>query len=189
MTEDSAALAISTKDQPGPYDALEKARPKEPWFVLLGRDIAGPATLTEWARVRRNAALKRYGDSDKATDKELLAAELRQCQNAEELALAFSDYRTNAEAPEGERSSYQEVIKSAEEIAAADRLKRQAAAGRHLREAAYHFAEAETLLSGLGRLGSDEAESIAETRALINGLAEEHEPKRPRSASELEGEA
>lgn len=47
---------IPTIENPGPFDALAKARPGEPFFQLLGRDHAAPGAITEWCRARLIAA-------------------------------------------------------------------------------------------------------------------------------------
>jgi len=49
----------STKEAPGPYDALERAEPGELIFTLLARDFASSGSITEWARIRRNHFLRR----------------------------------------------------------------------------------------------------------------------------------
>lgn len=171
----------STVTTPGAYDALEKALPGEPLFPLLGHDPDAPATVTEWCRLRRNRALRLYGESSSLTDKELLAAELRQCANAEDIALQMGDWRLGQTAEVALRSSYNDVIKTAEEIAEADRRQRRATAVQHLREAAYHASEARDLFVGLELIGEATQHDLMLMLARINGLAEEYSPKRPGS--------
>lgn len=167
-------------DQLGPYDALAKAEPGEPWFIILARDSAGPATITEWCRLRRNRAFQKWGESHRPTDKELLAAELKQCAEAEALAMRFSEWKSGHDQDKpGERAAYNEVIKSAEEQAEAARLSARAGAVRDLREAAYHLSEALEALDGLGVLPERTKADGVLYLARINGLAEEHSPKRP----------
>lgn len=43
---------MPTKQHPGVFDCYAAALPDEPIFVILGRDIAGPATLGYWAQQR-----------------------------------------------------------------------------------------------------------------------------------------
>lgn len=176
-----------TIDILGAYDALEKAKLGEPIFVLLGRDRAGPATITEWCRLRRNRAMKLYGGSDKATDKELLAAELKQCAEAEAKALKFGEWRADLDGlatQEGERSAYQDVAKSAEEQAEAAHLKSRAMAVRDAREADYHVCELRDRLDDLGLLPEATRRDLDMMMARLKGLAEEHEAKRPSHAAE-----
>lgn len=176
----------NTIDAPGPYDALEKAKPGEPMFTLLGHDPCAPATITEWCRLRRNLALKQYGEGAAATDKELLAAELRQCANAEEVALEFEEWRNMKEAPSaaGGRATYNAVIKSAEELAEADRRTRREAACQHLREAAYHLGEAKAGLEQLELIGPNTERAMMEMQARVNGIADEYQAKRNEYAAE-----
>lgn len=170
---------MSTIEEPGAYDALEKALPGETMFPILARDPCGPATITEWARLRRNAAFKKYGTNPTGADAALLAAELRQAANAEEVAQKMADWRKNETDQDGVRSSYHEVIKSAEEIAEAERLTSLARAVRNLRECAYHLSEARDDLQSMDLLRTATFDDIMMMLARINGLAEEYVPKRP----------
>lgn len=51
---------MATKNNPGKFDCYANAMPDEPLFVLLGRDIAAPATIRFWCseriRLGRNVA-------------------------------------------------------------------------------------------------------------------------------------
>lgn len=42
---------MSTLNNPGPRDCLAKAEPDEPYFVLLGRDRASPASIRIWSHL------------------------------------------------------------------------------------------------------------------------------------------
>jgi len=135
---------IPTIDNPGPFDAMAKARPGEPIFQLLGRDIAAPPAITEWCRVRRNHAIKTM------TGEELIE-ELRQCADAEGIALAMGAYRAEESDEGGEparRVAHSGV--SGQSAEQRDRAQSIAATVEHLREAAYHVNEAGDLLSKLG---------------------------------------
>lgn len=172
--------AVGSIDKVGPYDALEKAKPGEPMFPLLGRDPAAPPAITEWARVRRNRAMKNYGESSNAANKELLAAELRQCANAEDIALQMGEWRTQHQIADGPaRASYNDVIKSAEEQAEADRRQRRITACQHLREAAYHLCEGKDGLVGLELVGQVTQSDLQSMLARINGIADKYEARRP----------
>jgi hypothetical protein len=174
----------STIDEPGAFDALEKALPGEPMFPLLGRDECAPAAITEWCRLRRNRAMKLYGDSLNATDKELLVAELVQCKNAEEVALEMGEWRKAESTPVADRPTYNEVIKSAEEIASADKRTRREQAVRHFREAAYHISEAHEILGALEILPHETGETLTGALGYINALADEYQIKRDQYAVE-----
>jgi hypothetical protein len=140
----------STPSTPGAYDALEKALPGEPMFPLLGRDPCAPAAITNWCHLRRNRAFKLWGHSANPRDKELLAAELRQCANAEAVAIEFGDFHSGLQEVAGERASYQAVIKSAEEQAAAVRRDLRKRARASLSEAAYYVQDAREAMEQLG---------------------------------------
>lgn len=171
---------MSTKETIGQFDALEKAEPNEPMFPLLARDECAPATVTEWCRLRRNRAFKLYGDSAKDTDKELLAAELRQCANAEDVALQFVEWRKREAPADVVKSTYNEVIRSAEEVAEADRRKRQEQAVADLGEAGYYLCEARDALASLGLIGELIQRDMTAMLDLIKSLSAEHKKTRPR---------
>jgi hypothetical protein len=160
----------STKDNPGAYDALEKAAPNEPIFVLLARDHAAPFAITEWARVRRNRAIHDHPDNPSEQDTELLRAEFMQCGEAEAVAMEMTDWRAgHGEAPPV-RATYNALERSAAELAEADARRQREAAQRHLREAAFHLGEAVEWLRphGFG-VGADALESFMVT---VNRLAD-----------------
>lgn len=43
---------MGTKNNPSRYDAMAKAEPDEPYFVLLGRDRDAARLVREWAILR-----------------------------------------------------------------------------------------------------------------------------------------
>lgn len=175
----------STLEQPGPFDALEKAMPEEPIFTLLGRDPCAPPTITEWARLRRNDAIKRLGDSKSREDKEALKAELIQCAEAEEVALAMADWRNGM--PEeilAERARYDGRVRSAEELDAAKRLKRLEGLLRNLRESAYQLCEAKDGLAELGLVKDITVVDLGLMLTRINELADDLTPKRRELAAQ-----
>jgi hypothetical protein len=43
---------MGTKENPGPYDAMAKAEPDEPYFTLLARDPDASTLIREWATRR-----------------------------------------------------------------------------------------------------------------------------------------
>lgn len=168
---------MSSIDQPGAYDALEKAAPGEPMFPLLGRDPDAPSTITEWCRLRRNRAFKLYGHSKRSRDKKLLEAELAQCANAERIAEEMTDWRAGQESPAAVRVSHG-VQRTEVELAEAAERDRLAKAVRHLREADYYVCEASDALVALGKAGEITQADLAMMMARIKGIADEHTPKR-----------
>ncbi len=175
----------STPAQPGAYDALEKAAPGEPMFPLLGRDPCAPAAITEWCRLRRNLALKEWGESANPRDKELLAAELRQCANAEAVALEFNSWREDHTEAAVERASYQPVIKSADEQAMAAKRHRRDHMGKSLREAAYYLQEAKEAATALEMPAA--ALILNELQSEANRVADAVQEQRPAAMLPLEG--
>lgn len=153
---------MSTTEHPGPFDAMEKLEhPNEPHFKLLGRDHAAPGAITEWCRLRRNAAIEQWGLSTSEADKLLLKGELMQCGEAEAIALEMTDFRLGQGEIEGAKATYQEVKRTEAGLAEADLRKRKIAAVRHLREAAYHYSEAIEFFEGQGDLVGDMQEALA----------------------------
>jgi hypothetical protein len=136
----------NTITEPGPFDALSRARPDEPLFPLLGRDPAAPAAITEWCRVRRNTAIRTF-----APGSEELVEELRQCADAEAVALQMQAYRTGWHEEEQERA--ERVAHSGvcgETPEQRERARLVADTVGHLREAAFHVNEAGERLAALG---------------------------------------
>jgi len=43
---------MATKNNPGPFDCYENAKPDEPMFVLLGRDANAGLLVRLWADIR-----------------------------------------------------------------------------------------------------------------------------------------
>lgn len=177
----------STVTQPGAYDALEKAEPSEPMFPLLARDPCAAATITEWCRLRRMMAIRQFGDSTNPRDLELLAAELRQCANAEAVAMQMSNWRSEHTAVAGERASYQPVIKSAEEQAIAAKRHKREHMLKSLREAAYHLCEAKDAAADLGN--EQAAGTFGSWEADVNHWADALQEQRPGARLPLEGPA
>lgn len=181
-----------TVTTPGPFDALEKARPDEPMFPLLARDPDAPATITEWCRLRRNRAYRLYGNSKRAADKKMFDAELQQCNQAETVAQQMTDWRGVATVDEpGQRASYQDVKKSAEEIAEAEEREHREKMIRHLRECAYHLSETRDGTADRNMVGAATVAGMDSTLLWINRLADNLTVVRPGIEPQLpiEGEA
>lgn len=171
----------STREAPGAYDALEKAAPDELIFVLLARDHAAPPAITEWTRCRRMKALRDWGGPNAtAAEKELLTAELKQCAEAERVALDMAEWRAGHSEVVAERASYNAVTKSAEEqVAAADRRARESA-HQSLHEAAYYLELAREYFEREDL--AVPADSLAAFRDQVNRYAAQLRETRPGAA-------
>lgn len=179
---------VGTASTPGAYDPLASARPDEPIFSLMARDPDAPPTVTFWAQLRRNRAIKRYGtDPKREKDRKALNAEFLQCAEAEEVAMVMTEWRKGEGEHEGEgRANYQEVKKTEEQLAAAKLAKRQEELRRHLREAAYHLCEVKDALPGLALVEEIHVALLRQSIEHANHLADELEPKREWPAAEAE---
>ena len=131
--------------EPSVFDPLNRMDPGEDRFVIREKDPCGPPTLTEWARLRRNRAFKLFGINPTGDAKRLLDAELVQCKEAEEKALAWSDRQSGGDEVEGQKATYNDVRLSEEQVAAAKRQKMQRELEQHLAEADYLAHELVTL--------------------------------------------
>jgi hypothetical protein len=87
---------MSTKEQPGPFDGLERAEPGEPVFTLRAHDDLAPGLVREWVFKRRRAIVS----ADLPEEKRSL--ELIQAREAEQVAENMEDWRNRATAPEPE---------------------------------------------------------------------------------------
>ena len=108
---------MSTKDEPGAFDGMERAEPGEPVFTIRAHDMLAAPLVHEWVHRRRTAILA----GDLPPEKEEL--ELIQCREAEEIAFAMVDWRTGtkpmAVAEESAKPTlYSGHTSSAEELAA-----------------------------------------------------------------------
>ena len=70
---------MSTKEQPGPFDAFAKLAPDEPYFVLRAKDISAPATIEAWVRFRRGSPSKaaKADEAARLTEALACAAQMR----------------------------------------------------------------------------------------------------------------
>lgn len=133
---------MSTKSEPGPFDAFDKARDNEPLFVLLGRDPDAPATVSFWVDQRRRRIL--------ATDAEpeQVRKELQQATEAESIAWEMNRYRKGEPAQDTllpQRATYSGEARAPDEEAQRAQMIRQAVAA--IREAAYHINLASEMLT------------------------------------------
>lgn len=70
---------MPSKQNPGVFDCYKAALPDEPIFVILGRDLAGPATLERWALERTKLGLTASQD-----DRDRIAAALDEAKEMQE---------------------------------------------------------------------------------------------------------
>jgi hypothetical protein len=153
--------------QPSPFDPLPRLEPGEDRFVIREKDPVGPQSLTGWSAARRLWAFKRYGTNPaKGTEeRRLLDAELAQCAEAEEKALAWRERQTDGAPADEQRATYADAVQSESQIAAVKRQKLQADLERNLAEADYCAAEL------LAIDGPDATPEQAENAAAIHALA------------------
>src|SRR5580658_11150662 len=112
----AGGIMVSTPQQPGPFDGLEKAQPDEPIFTLLARDALAPSLVHEWVKRRREAIIARDGDKP-----EKRRADLIQTREAEEIAWAMVEWAKGyTEVIEEEKApqAYSGHMTSADELAA-----------------------------------------------------------------------
>lgn len=129
---------LSTAKNPSPFDPLDRMPPDEGRFVIRETDHAGPAAMTEWCRVRRNALIRQFGTNPQGDAKRLFDAEMAQIRQAEDLALEWSErIAGGAATDEAGRVPYADVVLSEEQVAAARIQRMRADLVQHLREADY----------------------------------------------------
>lgn len=94
-------MVENTKQRPGEFDALEKARPDELMFTLLERDPCAPGAILHWVDKRRILA-RDEPDAEKRRER------LRQCSEAEFIAFEMQDRQRGAatSAPEPTKEYY-----------------------------------------------------------------------------------
>jgi hypothetical protein len=164
----------STAAQPGPYDPLVSARPDEPVFTLVGRDVHAPATVLHWVDRARADALKLIDPAQRR-------AELTKCTDAEMVAADMKRWRKGE--PEHDTTTQRRVsTEAAPSGGVSDGISREqaiVAAVAHLREAAYHLSEAQEAWTRLelpvrGLLLGDAVKHI-------NALADDNTPRRTRT--------
>lgn len=139
---------MSTKDLPGPFDGMERARPGEPVFTLRAHDALASVLVHEWVS-RRRKIIREAAERGELTEakREL---ELIQCREAEELAWSMEAWRKGEiaerveelEEPAAKPAAYSGHASSEEEIAARDRYNRVLGAVRLLDNANAALVEA-----------------------------------------------
>jgi hypothetical protein len=120
-----------------PFDPLPRLEPGEDRFAIRENDPVGAQAITAWAHLRRNWLFKRYGTAPVGEAARILQAELAQCAEADEKALAWSERQRGHEAADEARATYSGAELSEEQVREAQRLKLADALKHHLSEADY----------------------------------------------------
>lgn len=162
---------MATAPENSPFDPLGRLEDGEDRFVIREHDPVGPEAITGWTQLRRNFAYRMYGDDPSEEAQRALKAELAQCAEAEEKALAWRERATGGEAVEGEKKLYQDVERTEDQLAELDTAKKRALAIDHLREAAYRLCEAKGVLRDIGE--DFDADALAGMEYSANGILEE----------------
>jgi hypothetical protein len=100
---------MSTKEIPGPFDAFEKAERDELIFTLLERDLDAPATILHWVDRRRKRAFEAHSDPMAFGPDgmpEALRNELRQCAEAEMIAIEMISRQKGGKAEKVKAHTY-----------------------------------------------------------------------------------
>ena len=167
---------MSTKEQPGPFDGLERAEPDEPVFTLRAHDVLAPRLVMDWVLLRREA----LNCADIPDEKREL--ELIQCREAEEIAWAMRDWREGTRAAEvpvedkAEAPKYSGHQSSEEEVAAKKRYDVIKVAVSTLNNALSEAVDAASSLTEYG-FGSERAAILAAADRL-KAVSDHIAPKR-----------
>jgi hypothetical protein len=166
---------MSTKEQPGPFDGLERAEPDEPVFTLRAHDPLAAPLVHEWVKRRRES----LNDLDLAPEKQRL--ELIQCAEAEEIAWCMEAWRKgNEEVIKEEKPSkkptYSGHQSSVEELAAKARFDVVKGSSSALHNAVAEVTEAAAALEQYGY--AEERAVLIEAAGLIKAVALHVQPKR-----------
>ncbi len=165
---------MSTKDNPGPFDGLERA---EPVFTLRAHDPLAAPLVHEWVTRRR----EKLNDLNLAPEKQRL--ELIQCAEAEEIAWRMEAWRKGneevvvitEEKPSG-KPTYSGHQSSAEELAAKARFDVVKGSSSSLHNSVAEVTEAAAALEQYGY--AEERAVLNEAAGLIKAVAMHVQPKR-----------
>lgn len=94
---------VSTKENPGAFDGMERAAPNEPIFTLRAHDPLAADLVHEWVSRKRTM----INHSNMTDEKRKI--ELVQCREAEEIAWAMSSWGKAHDEAEADNS---EPVKS-----------------------------------------------------------------------------
>jgi hypothetical protein len=165
---------VSTKDQPGAFDGMERAQPGEPVFTLRAHDVSSTELVLEWCARRRERIMAANLSDEKR------AIELIQVRDAEEIAWAMDDWRKGrkdvpAEVPSVSRSYAGNEMDESELEAKIKHDALKGAAGV-LHNAVAEVTDIALLLRTMDKAG--EALSLDNAVTLIKAIADAVQPKR-----------
>jgi hypothetical protein len=137
---------MSTKDEPGPFDGLERAEPGEPVFPLRAKDPLAATLVRQWVDWRRTMI---NHDRDMPDAKREL--ELIQCREAEDVAFAMDEWRAGLSSkeqpgPEAKKGVPTGQDMTAEELAVKERFDALRSAGEKVSNAIGIIGDAADLL-------------------------------------------
>jgi hypothetical protein len=171
----------STKENPGPFDGLERAAPDEPVFTLRAKDPLAAKLVRDWVQLRRFATAV----ADMPEDARAL--ELTQISEAEQISWDMDDWRNGAstlgvatvtvEQPSTERTSHGETM-CADELAAKKKWDAIKDASRRLDNC---VSDLDDLSKELPALGFNQL--TADMNAALDGVIYVAESVKPRRAS------
>lgn len=177
---------MSTKEMPGPFDGMAKAKPDEPVFTLRAHDPLAPGLVHEWVDRRRKAIREAFSREEITEAKRDL--ELIQCKEAEELAWEMAAWRKGELANMAEELEHPELppvdtysgnTASADEIAARQQYETIKRAGTLLQNGIAQVHEAsEEVLIVLGESMIPARAVIVAARDRLKAVAEHIAPKR-----------
>lgn len=172
---------MSTKEEPGPFDGLERAEPDEPIFTLRAKDPHAAPLVHQWVRERREWMLT----ADLSDEKREL--ELTQIREAEEIAWEMEEWRSGFEAhqPAEKTTNYSGIVTTEQELAAKAKFDARLNAARRIDNSVAELTDASESISAYG---FDEVRvTVAANVANLKLASEAVRPKR-RSYAHLEGE-
>ena len=174
---------MSTKESPGPFDAMEKALPDEPIFTLRAHDPLAAPLIHDWVDRKRKALRDAFSGEEITKAKRDL--ELIQCREAEEVAWAMVAWLQGEHAVEIEELQDLEADELPTKELASDDAERAARAqyeiikhaGQLLQNGIANIHEAaEEVLAPLGL--SSERAAILACRDELKAVASHIAPKR-----------
>jgi hypothetical protein len=153
---------MSTKEEPGPFDGMERAKPGEPVFTLQGGDPLGAPLVMLWAALARCRAtgaspIEAVGATVQAVTREpredRQAALLLRAREAEGVAWQMDDYRkghVDEKPTPVARPSYAGNATDPAELEAKARFDAHQNAARRFDNAVAEINEAAEALAGYG---------------------------------------
>lgn len=93
---------VTTKNNPGSYDAIGSAKADEPLFPIQGGDPFGPPTVLHWVKLCRQAGMDE-------TDPKKAERLLRKATDAETVAWAMMAYQRGEQELVGHRATYHDT--------------------------------------------------------------------------------